>query len=188
MAKTESTMTGLGTPAPAFELPDTVTGRTTRFDDIAGTKATVVMFICNHCPFVTHVLDGLVRFGRDYACDEVGIAAISANDVRRYPQDAPDRMKELAEFREFPFPYLHDDNQDTARAFGAACTPDFFVFDAGRRLAYRGRFDDARPGNDRAVTGAELRAAVDTLLRGERPDADQIPSVGCNVKWKAEPA
>jgi peroxiredoxin len=185
MAKTESTMQALGSPAPDFELPDTVTGRTVRFDDVAGNKATVVMFICNHCPFVKHILDGLLAFGRDFEHDpDVGIAAISANDVRGHPQDAPERMKELADRRGFPFPYLYDESQDTARAYGAACTPDFFVFDAERRLAYRGRFDAATPGNDRPVTGDELRAAVDALRHGDQPDSDQNPSIGCNVKWK----
>jgi len=184
MARTESTMTALGAPAPDFELPDTVTGKATRFDDIAGTKASVVTFICNHCPFVKHLLDGLLAFGRDYAGDEIGVVAISANEVRGHPQDAPERMKELAENLDFPFPYLYDESQGTARAYGAACTPDFFVFDARRRLAYRGRFDDATPGNDRPVTGAELRAAVDALLAGNAPAAEQRPSVGCNIKWR----
>jgi peroxiredoxin len=185
MARTESTMTELGTPAPDFELPDTATGRTVRFDDVAGRHATVVMFICNHCPFVKHILDGLVAFGRDFeADDDVGIVAISANDVRGHPQDAPERMKELAERRGFPFPYLYDESQQTARAYGAACTPDFFVFDAQRRLAYRGRFDAATPGNDRPVTGDELRAAVDALRAGAQPAADQRPSIGCNIKWR----
>jgi peroxiredoxin len=186
MAKTESTMTELGTPAPDFRLPDTVTGDHVGFDDVAGEQATVVMFICNHCPFVRHILDGLIAFGRDYRTDgDVGVVAISANDVRGHPQDAPERMKELAEQRGFDFPYLYDESQDVARAYGAACTPDFFVFDGQRRLAYRGRFDAATPGNDRPVNGAELRAAVDALRGGERPDPDQKPSIGCNIKWKA---
>jgi peroxiredoxin len=185
MARTESTMQALGTRAPEFELPDTVTGRTVRFDDVAGDKATVVMFICNHCPFVKHILDGLLAFGRDVEGDgDVGIVAISANDVRGHPQDAPERMQELAKQRGFPFPYLYDESQDVARAYGAACTPDFFVFDDDRRLAYRGRFDAATPGNDEPVTGRELRSAVDALRRGEQPDPHQHASIGCNIKWK----
>lgn len=185
MAKTESTMRELGAAAPAFELSDTASGRTVTFDDIAGVKATVVMFICNHCPFVKHILDGLVAFGDDYRGDDVGIVAISSNDASSHPEDAPDRMKELAEERDFPFPYLYDESQDVARAYDAACTPDFFVFDADRRLAYRGRFDAATPGNTEPVTGAELRTAVDALVRGERPPDEQHPSVGCNIKWKS---
>lgn len=186
MARTESTMRELGTPAPAFELPDTVSGETKRLDDIAGGKATVVMFICNHCPFVKHILKGIVEFSRDYRAPEVGIVAISANDADNYPDDAPGRMRELAEAEGFNFPYLHDDSQDAARAYDAACTPDFFVFDGDRRLVYRGRFDGASPGNEEPVTGAELRAAVDAVLAGRPVPADQKPSVGCNIKWKAD--
>ena len=185
MARTESTMQALGRPAPDFELPDTLSGRSMRLDEIAGSKATVVMFICNHCPFVKHILGGLVAFGRDHADSaDVGIAAISANDVRGHPQDAPQFMKELAERAGFPFPYLYDERQEVARSYGAACTPDFFVFDGERKLAYRGRFDAATPGNDEPVTGAELRAAVDALRQGSAPDPEQRPSIGCNIKWK----
>jgi len=188
MARTESTMRELGAAAPAFELPDTASGRRLTFDDIAGTRATVLMFICNHCPFVKHILDGLVAFGRDCGGEEVGIAAISANDVTTHPQDAPGQMRTLAERAGFPFPYLYDEQQDIARACDAACTPDFFVFDADRRLAYRGRFDAATPGNGEPVTGRELRAAVDALVQGRPVDPDQHPSVGCNIKWKASAA
>jgi len=185
MARTESTMRELGTPASDFELPDTVSGNTLTFDDIAGTKATVVMFICNHCPFVKHILDGIVQFGDDFAGrDDVGIVAISANDTRSHPQDAPGRMAELAKRAGFAFPYLYDESQATARAFDAACTPDFFVFDGERKLAYRGRFDAATPGNDEPVTGNELHAAVDALLKDTPVPADQKPSLGCNIKWK----
>jgi len=189
MARTESNMQTLGTPAPDFELPDTVSGRSIRFDDIAGSRATVVMFICNHCPFVKHILSGLAEFGRDHAdSDDVGIVAISANDVRGHPQDGPEFMKVLAERSGLTFPYLYDERQDVARRYGAACTPDFFLFDADRKLAYRGRFDAATPGNDQPVTGAELRAAVAALRQGEVPDSEQRPSVGCNIKWKDRPA
>lgn len=184
MARTESAMRELGTSAPDFELPDTVSGETKSFDDIAGDKATVVMFICNHCPFVRHILKGIVSFGRDYRSPEVGIVAISANDAQTHPEDAPERMKVLAEAEGFNFPYLHDESQHVARIYDAACTPDFFVFDGDRRLVYRGRFDGATPGNEAPVTGAELRAAMDALLAGDSIPHDQHPSVGCNIKWK----
>ncbi len=184
MAKTASTMLPLGTPAPDFALPDTVSGRTVSYADIAGNKATLVMFICNHCPFVKHVLDELVRLGQDYSGPEVGIVAISSNDVHGFPQDRPERMKELAESLGFAFPYLYDESQNTARAYGAACTPDFFVFDGEQRLAYRGQLDDSRPGNGIPVTGRDIRAALDALLAGESVSQDQKPSIGCNIKWK----
>lgn len=184
MARIESTMLPLGTPAPDFKLPDTVSGKTLGLDDIAGQRATLVMFICNHCPFVRHVLDELVRLGNDYDPKQVGMVAISSNDVTGYPQDRPERMAELARAREFPFPYLYDQPQDTARAFDAACTPDFYVFDGERRLVYRGQLDDSRPGNDRPVTGRDVRAALDALLAGLPITEDQKPSIGCNIKWK----
>ena len=185
MAKTASTMLPLGTPAPDFALPDTVSGQTVSYADIAGSKATLVMFICNHCPFVKHVLDELVRLGHDYGKPEVGIVAISSNDVHGYPQDRPERMKELAESRNFAFPYLYDEPQNTARAYGAACTPDFYVFDADQRLAYRGQLDDSRPGNGTPVTGRDIRAALDALLAGASVSQDQKPSIGCNIKWRS---
>ena len=184
MARTESTMLPLGTPAPDFRLPDTVSGKALGFDDIAGKRATVVMFICNHCPFVKHVLDELVRLGNDYDREAVGMVAISSNDVTGYPQDRPERMAELAREKKLPFPYLSDQSQNTARAFDAACTPDFYIFDADRRLAYRGQLDDARPGNDKPVTGRDVRAALDALLVGQPVPEEQKPSIGCNIKWK----
>ncbi|TVQ37090.1 MAG: thioredoxin family protein [Wenzhouxiangella sp.] len=184
MAKTESNMLPLGTPAPDFSLPDTVSGRTLNFADIAGERATLVMFICNHCPFVKHVLDELVRLGEDYADQPVGLVAISSNDVTGYPQDRPERMKELAEQRGFAFPYLYDESQNTARAYDAACTPDFYVFDSEKRLAYRGQLDDSRPGNGVPVTGSDVRAAVDALLAGHTVSGQQKPSIGCNIKWR----
>ncbi len=184
MSRTESRMLPLGTPAPDFRLPDTVSGETLAFEDIAGSEATLVMFICNHCPFVKHVLDELVRLGNDYDRGRVGMVAISSNDVTGYPQDRPERMAELARSKQFPFPYLFDESQNVARAFGAACTPDFYLFGGDRRLAYRGQLDDSRPGNDKPVTGRDVRAAVDALLAGLPITEDQKPSIGCNIKWK----
>jgi len=183
MAKTESSMRELGTVAPGFELPEPLTGDSHSLDSLAGSKATVVMFICNHCPFVKHLLDGLAAFGRDYHRPEVGIVAISSNDVTGYPQDRPERMAELAEQMKFDFPYLYDRTQDVARAFDATCTPDFFVFNGDRKLVYRGQFDDSRPGNDRPITGSDLCAAVNALLAGQSVNPEQKPSVGCNIKW-----
>jgi peroxiredoxin len=177
-------MLPLGTPAPDFHLPDTVTGKQVGFSEIAGSKATLVMFICNHCPFVKHILDELVRLGKDYSLPDVGICAISSNDVVGFPQDWPERMKELAEQKGFGFPYLYDEPQNTARAYGAACTPDFYVFDANHRLAYRGQLDDARPGNGVPVDGRDIRQALDCLMAGLPVPEDQKPSIGCNIKWK----
>jgi len=185
MARTESTMLPLGTPAPDFRLPDTVRERTLRFDDIAGEKATLVMFICNHCPFVKHVLDELVRIGNDYQPPEVGVVAVSSNDVTGYPQDRPERMAELAREKAFPFPYLFDQSQNTARAYDAACTPDFYVFDGDGRLVYRGQLDDSRPGNGKPVDGRDIRAALDAVIAGKKVDAHQKPSIGCNIKWRS---
>lgn len=184
MARIESRMLPLSTPAPDFHLPDTVSGKTFGFDDIAGQRATLVMFICNHCPFVRHVLDELVRLGNDYESGQVGMVAISSNDVTGYPQDRPERMAELARAKEFPFPYLFDESQDAARAFDAACTPEFYIFDGERRLVYRGQLDDSRPGNDLPVNGRDVRAALDALLAGLPITEDQKPSIGCNIKWK----
>ena len=184
MAKTESTMLPLGTPAPDFRLPDTASGKQLSFDDIAGDKGTLIIFICNHCPFVKHVLDELVRLGHDYPGRGIGIAAISSNDITGYPQDRPERMAELAREKGFAFPYLYDESQNTARAYDAACTPDFFVFDADRKLVYRGQLDDSRPGNNIPVTGKDLRAALDALIEGKPVSKNQKPSIGCNIKWK----
>ena len=185
MALTPSTMMPLGTQAPDFELPDTVSGRSLRLADVRGDRATVVMFICNHCPYVVHVNDELVRLARDYQQRGVGFVAISANDVDDYPQDGPDKMKEAAEALGYPFPYLYDETQRVAKAYDAACTPDFFVFDSDLKCAYRGRLDGSTPGNGVPLTGADLRAALDALLAGQQPDVDQQPSQGCNIKWKA---
>ncbi len=185
MALTESTMLALGTAAPEFALPDTVTGQSVSLDSFEGTKALLVMFICNHCPFVMHVKDELTRLGNDYAEESVGIVAISANDVDTHPDDSPDKMKHLAATLGWNFPYCYDETQQTALAYSAACTPDFFVFDSDRTLAYRGQLDDSRPENGRPVTGLDLRAALDAVLAGNPVSTGQHPSVGCNIKWKA---
>lgn len=185
MALTPSSMLALGTPAPAFALPDTVTGRTVRLDDFSDRLALVVVFLCNHCPYVKHIRAGLAEFAREYQAHGVGVVGISSNDVEGYPEDSPDKMKAEAEAAGYTFPYLHDASQEVARAYHAACTPDWYLFDAGRRLVYRGQFDASRPGNGIPVTGADLRAACDAVLSGRTPDPAQKPSMGCNIKWKA---
>lgn len=185
MSLTPSNMMPLGTKAPDFDLPDTVSGERKTFADVAGANGTVVMFICNHCPYVLHILDKMVAVAKDYQPQGIGFAAISANDVESYPADAPDRMRKLAEHRYFSFPYLYDESQHVARAYDAACTPDFYVFDAAGRCAYRGQFDDARPGRDEPVTGADLCASIDSVIEGDMiPEEAQTPSQGCNIKWK----
>lgn len=183
MVRTPSTMLPLGTTAPDFSLPN-VDGRVLSLEDVAGPRGTVVMFICNHCPFVKHVADQLAQLGRDYAPFGIGFAAISSNDVATHPADSPEQMIHEAEARGYPFPYLYDDTQEVAHAYRAACTPDFFAFDAGRQLAYRGQLDASRPGNGVPVTGTDLRAALDALVAGRTPAAEQRPSLGCNIKWK----
>lgn len=186
MSLTPSNMMPLGTPAPDFALPDTVSGRTMSLADVRGDAATVVMFICNHCPYVKHVNPELVRLANDYRDRGVGFVAISANDVDNYPDDSPDKMKQVAAEQGYPFPYLYDETQTVAKAYDAACTPDFFVFDGDLKCAYRGQLDDSRPGNDKPVTGADLRAALDAVLNGESiPEDAQTPSQGCNIKWKS---
>ena len=189
MVRTPSTMLPLGTPAPDFELPN-VDGRMVSYATAAGPRGTVVMFICNHCPFVKHVADQLAVLGRDYMPRGIGFAAISSNDVSAHPADSPEQMVAEAEQRGYPFPYLYDDTQGVAKAYHAACTPDFYAFDAERKLVYRGQLDPSRPGSDLPVTGADLRRALDSLLTGGATVADQIASLGCNVKWKVgnEPA
>ena len=190
MTPTVSTMQALGARAPEFELPDTVSGETVRLSDFADKRGLLVMFICNHCPYVKHIREGLAQLGRDYADREVGIVAISANDPTAFPDDAPEKMKAEAERVGYNFPYLFDGSQAVAKAFTAACTPDFFLFDQDRTLVYRGQFDAGRPGNGIPVTGAYLRRALDQLLAGKPVPADQTPSIGCNIKWRAgyEPA
>ena len=181
MAAVESTMLPLGHRAPAFSLPDPA-GKVHALE--SGHRANLVMFICNHCPFVKHVADELAAIGRDYAGRDVQIRAINSNDIAAYPADGPDAMREEAARRGYGFPYLLDEDQSVAKAYRAACTPDFFVFDRDLQLAYRGQLDGSRPGNDVAVTAADLRAALDAVLAGERPAAAQKPSIGCNIKWK----
>ena len=184
MAQTPSTMLALGTRAPDFALPEPATGRTVALADFADAPALLVMVLSNHCPFVKHIADGLADFGRDYGEKGLAIVAINANDVEKYPADAPDRMVEEVELRGYTFPYLFDASQEVAKAYEAACTPDFFLFDGDRRLVYRGQFDASRPSLDVPVTGADLRAAADAVLSGGTPSAEQLPSIGCNIKWK----
>lgn len=184
MAKTPSNMLELGTPAPDFRLPDTVSGRIMDLAALHHGAAIVVMFICNHCPYVKHVDAELVRLARDYQPRGIAFVAISANDATAYPEDAPDRMKQTALQLGYPFPYLYDESQDVARAYRAACTPDFYLFDHGLKLAYRGRLDGATPGNGVPVSGADLRAALDALLAGRAPSPEQQPSLGCNIKYR----
>lgn len=185
MARTPSTMSPLGTKAPSFALPDVVDGRIVRLADFDAKGTLLVMFVCRHCPYVVHVADQLARLGRDYREKDVAIVAISSNDAVAYPDDAPPRLAEFAKERGFTFPFLHDATQEVARAYQAACTPDFFVFDRGRSLVYRGQLDESRPNSGIPVTGKDLRAALDRLLAGDLPDTDQKPSLGCNIKWKA---
>ena len=184
MARTPSAMTPLGTQAPDFSLQDVVTGRQVSRDAIAGPKGLLVMFICRHCPFVKHVQHELARLGRDYAGRGIGVVAISANDESGFPEDRPEKLAEMSHELGFTFPYLHDASQEVARAYDAQCTPDFFLYDEGRRLVYRGQLDDSRPGNDIPVTGSDLRRALDALIAGRPIPAEQRPSIGCNIKWR----
>ena len=184
MSRTESTMLPLGTIAPEFHLPDVSTGKLVSLEDSAGAKAFLVMFICRHCPYVRHVQRELAHIGRDYAHQPVQIVAISSNDAVAYPDDSPHSLAEMVKEQDFTFPLCFDESQQTATAFTAACTPDFFVFDASRKLVYRGQLDDSRPRNGKPITGRDLRAALDALLAGSPVNPDQVPSLGCNIKWK----
>lgn len=184
MARTLSSMVSLDTKAPAFKLPDTITGKQISLHEIKGEVATVVMFICNHCPFVKHVNDQLVKMANDYINKKIGVVAISANDVVNHPGDAPHLMKQVALELHYPFPYLYDETQETAKAYDAACTPDFFIYDKNLLLAYRGQLDDSRPGNELPVTGNDIRHALDCLISNEPVPEKQRPSIGCNIKWK----
>lgn len=184
MARTHSTMLELGTLAPSFRLPDPVSGGEVSLDDFPDAKGYVVAFICNHCPFVQLIRHEFARFGRDYTQKGLAVIAINSNDAAGYPEDSPEKMKDESRRFGYAFPYLFDETQQVARAYRAACTPDFYLFDADRRLVYRGQFDDSRPGGDAPVTGKDLSAAADTLLSGGVVDPNQRPSIGCNIKWR----
>ena len=184
MALTPSNMLALGTKAPDFSLSNTVDSKTYSFDKISGTRGTVVMFICNHCPYVIHVMEGITALAKEYQNSDIGFMAISSNDVVNYPDDDPALMKETAKKYGFSFPYLYDESQDVAKAYDAACTPDFYLFDAEKTLVYRGQMDSSRPKNELPVTGKDLRTALDALLSGKTIDTLQKPSLGCNIKWK----
>ncbi|MEO1351621.1 MAG: thioredoxin family protein [Cyanobacteria bacterium J06635_15] len=183
MVKTASTMLPLGTPAPDFQLPDVVSGKIITLADFVGKQALLIMFICQHCPFVKHVQVELANLGQDYVPKGVGVLAISANSVKTHPADSPENLKAMAVELGFNFPYCYDESQETAKQYTAACTPDFFLFDSTLKLAYRGQLDESRPGNSKPVTGQDLRAAMDGLLAGDSLDPNQVPSIGCNIKW-----
>ena len=183
MARTPSNMVSLGTPAPSFKLLNTIDNETIISDNYFNKKGTIIMFICNHCPFVIHVLDEIISITKKYD-KEISFIAISSNDIVNYPEDSPELMKKLAEEKKFNFPYLFDETQEVAKKYDAACTPDFFVYNSEKQLVYRGQLDDSRPGNDVPVTGHDLRKAIDSLINGEEIDKNQKPSIGCNIKWK----
>lgn len=183
MAATESTMLSLGTEMPGFRLPS-AGGEVVSSDDFPEARGILVMFICNHCPFVKHIRDELVSLAREYQAKGIQVIAINANDWSAYPDDSPDKMAEEARRYGFPFPYLYDESQEVAKAYRAACTPDFFLFDADRRLVYRGQLDDSRPGNQIPITGRDLRSAMDALVAGQAVGERQKPSLGCNIKWR----
>lgn len=185
MSNTPSTMTALGTPAEDFALPEPATGNTVSLDDFAESPALLVVFLSNHCPFVKHLADDFAVFATEYQARGVAVVGICANDVENYPADDPSKMADEVELRGYTFPYLFDDSQKVARAYQAACTPDFFLYDRDRKLVYRGQFDSSRPSLDTPVTGSDLRAACDALLAGVALADVQVPSVGCNIKWKA---
>lgn len=184
MALVESNLFEIGTAAPDFSLLNTVTEEYNNLNQLKGSKGTVIMFICNHCPFVLHVNEGLVKVANDYIHQGINFIAISSNDVVHYPQDGPVYMKEVASSLKYPFPYLYDETQEVAKAYDAACTPDFYLFDADLKSLYHGQLDGSRPGNGQPVTGNDLRNAMDLLLKGESNSFDQRPSIGCSIKWK----
>lgn len=188
MAQTPSTMIALGTKAPEFTLPDTVSGKNLSLNNLKSDKATLIMFICNHCPFVIHVNKELVKLANDYIPKGISFIAISANDVVNFSEDSPEKMKQEAKALGYPFPYLYDESQNVARAYDAACTPDFFIYDKDLKLVYRGQLDDSRPSNGIPVTGKDIRAALDCLLSGKPVSSEQKPSIGCNIKWKKSPS
>ena len=184
MALTASTMLTLGTPAPNFQLPDVVSEQIISLSTFEGKKALLIMFICRHCPFVKHIQTELANLGKDYVPKNVGIVAISSNNIETHPDDAPDKLKEMALELGFNFPFCFDETQEVAKSYTAACTPDFFLFDADLKLVYRGQLDDSRPSNEKPVTGSDLRAALDAVLAGKDIAEEQHPSIGCNIKWK----
>lgn len=184
MARTPSNMLALGTKAFDFSLFDTVSGQNLHLQNIKGEKGTVVMFICNHCPFVIHVNPEIVKMTKEYQDKGIGFIGISSNDVKNYPQDGPDLMSQVAEREGYTFPYLYDETQNVAKAYDAACTPDFYLFNSELELVYRGQLDNSRPGNGIPLTGSDLRGAIDHLLKGVEIDKNQKPSIGCNIKWK----
>lgn len=184
MAKTASTMLDLTTQSPDFHLPDVVTGEMISLATFSLKPALLVMFICKHCPYVIHVQAELARLGNEYSAKGVGVVAISANNADKYPDDSPANLKTMALELGFAFPFCHDESQETAKAYTAACTPDFFLFDGDRNLVYRGQLDASRPGNDKPVTGSDLRSAIDSVLAGQPVSSQQMPSIGCNIKWK----
>lgn len=186
MVKTASTMLPLGTQAPLFSLQDVTTGKQVTLEEKASFAATVIMFICNHCPYVKHINAQLTRLAEDYIPRNVQFIAINSNDTQQYPDDSPQNMKQIAREQHYPFPYLFDETQEVARAYQASCTPDFFVFGKSLRLEYRGQFDDSRPGHALAVTGQSIRSALDNLLAGQPVSGTQKPSIGCNIKWKKD--
>ncbi len=186
MAETFTINTALGFKAPDFNLPDTVSGKSFNYKAIKGEKGTLLMFICNHCPYVLHVMDELVKIGKEYLPKGIGFVAISANDVENYPEDSPELMKKFAADYDFPFPYLYDESQETAKAYQAACTPDYDLFDIDNNCVFRGQLDGSRPQNDRPIDGENLRKALDAVLAGIKPSENQRPSSGCNIKWKVE--
>ncbi len=183
MARTLSNMLELNTTAPSFNLPDVVTEKNVSLNDVRGEKGTLIIFMCNHCPFVIHIMDEMIALCKEAQEKGLGVVAISSNDVMNYPQDSPGKMAILAKELEFTFPYLYDESQEVAKAYDAACTPDFYVFNEEDKLKYRGRMDESRPGNDIPVTGHDLRAAIDTMIDGGSIET-QYPSMGCNIKWK----
>ncbi|MEQ8323565.1 MAG: thioredoxin family protein [Vicingaceae bacterium] len=184
MAQTPSTTIALGFKAPSFKLFDTLSGNLVSLEEIASQKATVIIFMCNHCPYVLHVLEGIAALSQDYLKKGISFVGISANDVENYPDDSPDKMSELAKEYAFNFPYLYDESQEVAKAYDAACTPEFHIFDKDLKCVYRGQLDDSRPGNNVLVTGKDVRNALDNILSGKPVNHEQRPSIGCNIKWK----
>ncbi|QDP72836.1 thioredoxin family protein [Legionella israelensis] len=186
MVKTASNMLTLGTKAPEFNLTDVTSGKKISLIQYAGKKATVIMFICNHCPYVKYINSELSHLAHEYMNEDIRFIAINSNDVEQYPDDSPEKMRETAKINNYPFPYLFDESQEVAAAYHAACTPDFYIFDKNLELVYRGQFDDSRPGNNIPVTGQSIRDALNSILNDEAVDELQKPSLGCNIKWKKE--